>query len=50
MMLLIGKDDFYHISNPLVFAVIMEDTQVNNTIEIELAGIKMAAMMGFSCA
>ena len=50
MMIFIAKYDFYHISNFRVFADINDEIHVNNTIEIELAGINIAAIKGFNSA
>jgi hypothetical protein len=47
-MLLIVNYDFCHIFKFNIFAEIIDEIQVNKTIEIELAGIKMAAIIGFN--
>jgi hypothetical protein len=47
-MYLSTKDDFNHIFNPRVLAEIKDPIQLTSTIEIELAGINMAAIIGFN--
>lgn len=50
MMLLMVNYDFCHIFNFNIFAEIMDEIHVKRTIEIELTGIKMAAIIGFNSA
>ncbi len=48
MMYLSTKDDFNHIFNPNIFADINDPIQLTSTMEIELAGINIAAIIGLS--
>ena len=50
MMLLIGIYDFYHIFNFNIFADMIEAIHVNRTMVMELAGINIAAIIGFNSA
>ena len=50
MMLLMAKYDFYHIFNFNIFADNVEAIQVKSTMVMELAGINIAAIIGFNSA
>lgn len=41
---------YFQYLNLSILAEIIDETHVNNTIEIELAGIRIAAIIGFSSA
>jgi hypothetical protein len=45
-----GIYDFYHIFNFNIFADVVEAIHVNRTMVMELAGINMAAIIGFNSA
>lgn len=46
MMYLNRKDDFSHVFKPFLLVTNKEPNQVNKTIEIELDGIRIAAIIG----